>query len=49
MQNKITKELLDKCIQINLPIVKYNQTVLNNHLMNQSMLKPAPPPTGMYI
>tara|TARA_X000000368_G_scaffold235906_1_gene186365 strand:+ start:56 stop:295 length:240 start_codon:yes stop_codon:yes gene_type:complete len=48
MQNYILKELLDKCIPINLPIVKYNKIVLNNNLINQAMIKPSPPPTMMY-
>ena len=50
MHNTILKQLLDKMIPINLPIVKYNQTVLNNHLINQSLKPqpPSPPPIGMY-
>ena len=49
MNNTILKELLDKRIPINLPIVKYNNIVVNNQLMNQAMATPTPPPTGMYL
>ena len=45
MQNTVLKELLDRGIAINLPIMTYNNIVQKHE---QQQLNQTPPPNGMY-
>ena len=45
MQNTVLKELLDRGVAVNLPIMLYNNIVLKHE---QQQLNQTPPPNGMY-
>ena len=47
MQNTVLKELLDRGVAVNLPIMTYNNIVLK-HEQQQLNLEQKPLPPGMY-
>ena len=48
MQNTVLKELLDRGVAINLPIMTYNNIVLK-HEQQEQLKQPPPPNPNMYL
>ena len=48
MQNTVLKELLDRGVAINLPIMTYNNIVLK-HEQQEQLKQPPPPNPSMYL
>ena len=48
MQNSVLKELIDRNVAVNLPIMKYNSIVLNHEQQMNRLKPPNPRPQGMY-
>jgi hypothetical protein len=48
MQNTVLKELLDRGVAINLPIMTYNNIVLK-HEQQEQLKQPLPPNPNMYL
>ena len=47
MQNTVLKELLDRGVAVNLPIMTYNNIVLKHE--QEQLTKPLPPNPSMYL
>ena len=47
MQNTVLKELLDRGVAVNLPIMLYNNIVLKHE--QQQLRQPLPPNPSMYL
>jgi len=48
MKNTVLKELLDRGVSVNLPIMTYNNIVLK-HEQQEQMKQPPPPNPSMYL
>ena len=48
MQNTVLKELLDRGVAVNLPIMTYNNIVLK-HEQQEQLKQPPPPNPSMYL
>ena len=48
MKNTVLKELLDRGVAINLPIMTYNNIVLK-HEQQEQLKQPPPPNPSMYL